>query len=144
MYVVCFICFFFCKQKTAYEMRISDWSSDVCSADLFQGFRSKDYNRWMFIPIFGDIKLSNVTTLPGTNQIDTATVTGAVRPDGYTGSFNGKTDTYQVGGGAIWKRDRLQISADVAYTDSQYTANLVNVDYAAARDRKSTRLNSSH
>src|SRR3546814_4385580 len=28
-----FVCFFF-KQKTAYEMRISDWSSDVCSSDL--------------------------------------------------------------------------------------------------------------
>src|SRR3546814_10015776 len=31
-YLVC--CFFFFKQKTAYEMRISDWSSDVCSSDL--------------------------------------------------------------------------------------------------------------
>src|SRR3546814_9653979 len=29
---VCFVFFF--KQKTAYEMRISDWSSDVCSSDL--------------------------------------------------------------------------------------------------------------
>src|SRR3546814_1902697 len=29
--------FFFCKQKTAYEMRISDWSSDVCSSDLGTG-----------------------------------------------------------------------------------------------------------
>src|SRR3546814_3246780 len=29
-----FDCFFFFKQKTAYEMRISDWSSDVCSSDL--------------------------------------------------------------------------------------------------------------
>src|SRR3546814_10804430 len=28
--------FFFFKQKTAYEMRISDWSSDVCSSDLFR------------------------------------------------------------------------------------------------------------
>src|SRR3546814_3462246 len=28
--------FFFFKQKTAYEMRISDWSSDVCSSDLAQ------------------------------------------------------------------------------------------------------------
>src|SRR3546814_5317248 len=27
-------CLFFFKQKTAYEMRISDWSSDVCSSDL--------------------------------------------------------------------------------------------------------------
>src|SRR3546814_11750251 len=30
-----FLIFFF-KQKTAYEMRISDWSSDVCSSDLFR------------------------------------------------------------------------------------------------------------
>src|SRR3546814_1579531 len=29
-----FLCFFFFKQKTAYEMRISDWSSDVCSSDV--------------------------------------------------------------------------------------------------------------
>src|SRR3546814_760986 len=28
------VVFFLCKQKTAYEMRISDWSSDVCSSDL--------------------------------------------------------------------------------------------------------------
>src|SRR3546814_3106159 len=28
------MCLFFFKQKTAYEMRISDWSSDVCSSDL--------------------------------------------------------------------------------------------------------------
>src|SRR3546814_7667202 len=28
------LCFFLFKQKTAYEMRISDWSSDVCSSDL--------------------------------------------------------------------------------------------------------------
>src|SRR3546814_8085335 len=33
MLCVCFLFFFF-KQKTAYEMRISDWSSDVCSSDL--------------------------------------------------------------------------------------------------------------
>src|SRR3546814_5722769 len=36
--MACRVCdcdvFFFFKQKTAYEMRISDWSSDVCSSDL--------------------------------------------------------------------------------------------------------------
>src|SRR3546814_14587705 len=33
---------FFCfKQKTAYEMRISDWSSDVCSSDLFNKLAEK-------------------------------------------------------------------------------------------------------
>src|SRR3546814_20372086 len=34
MFLCCSMCFFFFKQKTAYEMRISDWSSDVCSSDL--------------------------------------------------------------------------------------------------------------
>src|SRR3546814_4444794 len=48
--------FFFFKQKTAYERRISDWSSDVCSADLFiityvveEGKRYK----------FGDVKVES-------------------------------------------------------------------------------------
>src|SRR3546814_6378351 len=34
------VLFFFFKQKTAYEMRISDWSSDVCSSDLIRRGRS--------------------------------------------------------------------------------------------------------
>src|SRR3546814_7418668 len=43
--ICCYMClvvglfvirFFFFKQKTAYEMRISDWSSDVCSSDLLE------------------------------------------------------------------------------------------------------------
>src|SRR3546814_12606232 len=34
MHVAVFLYVFFFKQKTAYEMRISDWSSDVCSSDL--------------------------------------------------------------------------------------------------------------
>src|SRR3546814_277416 len=35
-YVIVMCVFFFFKQKTAYEMRISDWSSDVCSSDLVE------------------------------------------------------------------------------------------------------------
>src|SRR3546814_6562565 len=35
--MLCLCMFFFFKQKTAYEMRISDWSSDVCSSDLHRG-----------------------------------------------------------------------------------------------------------
>src|SRR3546814_3500261 len=35
--LLCVFVFFFFKQKTAYEMRISDWSSDVCSSDLEVG-----------------------------------------------------------------------------------------------------------
>src|SRR3546814_5525053 len=36
--------FFFFKQKTAYEMRISDWSSDVCSSDLIRTWPDRPPN----------------------------------------------------------------------------------------------------
>src|SRR3546814_1158256 len=42
MWVGIIIDFFFCKQKTAYEMRISDWSSDVCSSDLIDAIGEDD------------------------------------------------------------------------------------------------------
>src|SRR3546814_5619743 len=47
------IYFFFFKQKTAYEMRISDWSSDVCSSDLLELDRGRgipfegNYTKWL-------------------------------------------------------------------------------------------------
>src|SRR3546814_3589877 len=44
MSVIRVSCFFFFKQKTAYEMRISDWSSDVCSSDLVERMREGGYN----------------------------------------------------------------------------------------------------
>src|SRR3546814_10611861 len=45
---MCFFFFFFFKQKTAYEMRISDWSSDVCSSDLFASRRLRKFK--LYIP----------------------------------------------------------------------------------------------
>src|SRR3546814_211100 len=41
MCMIVFVFFFCFKQKTAYEMRISDWSSDVCSSDLLQVRKSR-------------------------------------------------------------------------------------------------------
>src|SRR3546814_15395845 len=38
------MCLFFFKQKTAYEMRISDWSSDVCSSDLLRGIEPLNFD----------------------------------------------------------------------------------------------------
>src|SRR3546814_3349683 len=43
-FVLLFFLFFF-KQKTAYEMRISDWSSDVCSSDLHHACAGDDLRR---------------------------------------------------------------------------------------------------
>src|SRR3546814_10117846 len=42
--------FFFFKQKTAYEMRISDWSSDVCSSDLLSVRCREDGRRHRLFP----------------------------------------------------------------------------------------------
>src|SRR3546814_18717220 len=48
-------CVLFCKQKTAYEMRISDWSSDVCSSDLrgaecgFYWFSEEEGGYWRIV-----------------------------------------------------------------------------------------------
>src|SRR3546814_21072336 len=41
------VVFFFFKQKTAYEMRISDWSSDVCSSDLVTYADALAYAHWL-------------------------------------------------------------------------------------------------
>src|SRR3546814_1636907 len=41
LYYILFVFFF--KQKTAYEMRISDWSSDVCSSDLVRSCHGRMY-----------------------------------------------------------------------------------------------------
>src|SRR3546814_15659769 len=43
-----FLSFCFFKQKTAYEMRISDWSSDVCSSDLFYILVNQQLNFHLF------------------------------------------------------------------------------------------------
>src|SRR3546814_6943845 len=48
--------FFFFKQKTAYEMRISDWSSDVCSSDLLHGGDRRNLNlRGATAHVLGDL-----------------------------------------------------------------------------------------
>src|SRR3546814_1627472 len=66
--------FFFFKQKTAYEMRISDWSSDVCSSDLLRersqlavlGERDADAAR----QLPHDLGLRRATAKVGANACD--------------------------------------------------------------------------
>src|SRR3546814_6147123 len=58
------VLFFFFKQKTAYDMRISDWSSDVCSSDLELGYAA------LACDLHGEAKLYD----------DLATVMGLLEP----------------------------------------------------------------
>src|SRR3546814_982646 len=50
-YIIRLRYFFFFKQKTAYEMRISDWSSDVCSSDLRFGRMIMSFHRIIMLPL---------------------------------------------------------------------------------------------
>src|SRR3546814_11292527 len=54
--------FFFFKQKTAYEMRISDWSSDVCSSDLTAKLVAASVQQ---LPAFQGIPRKDFVTKPG-------------------------------------------------------------------------------
>src|SRR3546814_5087508 len=53
--------FFFFKQKTAYEMRISDWSSDVCSSDLASSSLTEDFYRLFLRKQASERELVNVS-----------------------------------------------------------------------------------
>src|SRR3546814_2890006 len=99
VYVV-FCCFFFFKQKTAYEMRISDWSSDVCSSDLLTTLGNPDLKpeksrSWtvgaLIEPIPGvsftadyyNIKKTGAISAPNFAPAIAAYYTGQPIPDGY-------------------------------------------------------------
>lgn len=100
---------------------------------LFQGYRGRDSDRFLSSPVVGaGIQLSNVVLKPDTNQVESMTVTGGNRPDGYSGYRDAKTDTYQIAGGAIWDKGPLKITTDIAYTDSTFTVEAGNIDFAFA------------
>src|SRR3546814_3515539 len=62
--MICF--FFFFKQKTAYEMRISDWSSDVCSSDLtITEYARNTYRQLISTATHGAAILARGETDPG-------------------------------------------------------------------------------
>src|SRR3546814_3664748 len=91
MGMVSFLCvsvvllFFFFKQKTAYEMRISDWSSDVCSSDLAQ-----DRNRIL------DRRLADEDGLEASHGAE-GQVAPAFRSNGDTLAGAGRSEERRVG-----------------------------------------------
>src|SRR3546814_5069159 len=110
--------FFFFKQKTAYEMRISDWSSDVCSSDL---------------------RMAGQFAKP--RSADTETIGGVELPSYRGDNVNDIAFTAEA-------REPDASRMIRAYNQSAATLNLVRAfstgGYASLEDRKSTRLNSSH
>src|SRR3546814_13029972 len=86
-----FVVFFFFKQKTAYEMRISDWSSDVCSSDLAmipvvnkkdKKLYLRDVAKWSRINSPGEYDRLNqqrfITITANIHDIDLGNATGGI------------------------------------------------------------------
>lgn len=109
---------------------------EIYADGLFQGFRSRDTNTFLFVPLFGNVQLSNVELMDDGVRARrlTASYPNAIdfRPDGFQGTTRAKTDTYQGALGAIFTNDGLRVAADVAYTDSTFTLNAINIDHAFA------------
>src|SRR3546814_6642421 len=115
--------FFFFKQKTAYEMRISDWSSDVCSSDLLRALN---------LPVgYDDWRAAVVLSKSG----GSATLGFEDGSRGQMPEGNANWPKRGVGGRAfdfLKPGDVIPVKKD----DAAYALQQI--------DRKSTRLNSSH
>src|SRR3546814_8680451 len=119
--------FFFCKQKTAYELRISDGSSDVCSSDL--NARNGGWVEALSVPVNNPFRAQ---LFPG----QPITVGYSFIDDFGPSTIDGDVETYGAVLNASWQiDDNWQIR-----TYAQYARN----ENVFLKDRKSTRLNSSH
>src|SRR3546814_7726394 len=86
--LIVFFCF---KQKTAYEMRISDWSSDVCSSDLPPtpgGIFEKMLKKRQLVVLNNaeDYEKQKFITLPGTDQSKSAVTVPIISSDRVIGT----------------------------------------------------------
>src|SRR3546814_2248639 len=126
--------FFFFKQKTAYDMLISDWSSDVCSSDLLYAAARGDNEPWQ-----------SQSALSRPLPLDTQLPPGVQRFDGplkITDSNGRVVKVYHFAMGLIWDQDSGASHDDIALTFHVFEdASVLNEQLS---DRKSTRLNSSH
>src|SRR3546814_5499271 len=116
--------FFFFKQKTAYEMRISDWSSDVCSSDLDRLGRRAD-----------GVELRAA--------IDDEEVEAA-RSEHHHARIDRERHALAAHRSAVAADIGAHIDAADQRIDRAGALGDVEIVVDAAGDRKSTRLNSSH
>src|SRR3546814_9459284 len=121
--------FFFFKQKTAYEMRISDWSSDVCSSDLSPRPRNAG--------LFGRTLLSVARGRCRQRRRPARKVTDDRLTVQMQQSANSQKPRAKSPDAAV-----LQ-AVERALAELRRGASVVLYDWSG-QDRKSTRLNSSH
>src|SRR3546814_2704251 len=143
--------FLFLKQKTAYEMRISDWSSDVCSSDLlyheqnWRGIRDLPYLWGSFVWVAFDLASDGRSEgdRNGINDKGLVTYDRAVRKDAYYWYQANWSDRPMLHLTERRHDYRTQARVTVRVYSNQPAVRLT-VNGRALPDRKSTRLNSSH
>src|SRR3546814_6685590 len=158
LFLICFLLlfffFFFFKQKTAYEMRISDWSSDVCSSDLHDVMAKP---RTLFDKIWQDHLVDVQADGTCLIYIDRHLVHEVTSPQAFEGlRQNGRKvrrpeltlavadhniPTSNRAAGIDDEASRLQVETQEQNVDAFEVPYFPVLD---VRDRKSTRLNSSH
>jgi TonB-dependent receptor len=114
--------------STALQWRPSP-NLEIYLDGLFQGYRAQNENRNLTINSGPAAVLSNITYFPGTNLVQSMTSTGGGFPTGVQNAIDAHTDTYQVGGGFIWRPGRLKVTGDLALTDSTYTQRVFAFNY---------------
>ena len=97
---------------------------------LWQGFRNRVSDRELSVPLWGGSNYANVVTQPGTNLLQSVTVTNPFRPEGLQGATFGKTDTYQYALGTKYDAGDLHLSADGAHTTSTFLDSIYSFDTA--------------
>jgi iron complex outermembrane recepter protein len=100
---------------------------------LYQGYRAENGARTFLVNSGDAAVLSNVELFPGTNQISSADATLGGPSNGSQQVNDQKTDTYQAGGGFIWKNGKLRATGDVAFTDSTFTNTAYTFNYTTIR-----------
>src|SRR3546814_4166061 len=137
LYVFVMFVFFFFKQKTAYEMRISDWSSDVCSSDLYASEMVSYAD--LILPDTTYLERHDCISLLDRPICDAEGVADAIRqpvvaPDRDVRPFQ---DVLIDLGARLGLPGLVNADGGAKYPGGY-------ADYMVNQDRKSTRLNSSH
>src|SRR3546814_7134078 len=119
--------FFFFKQKTAYEMRISDWSSDVCSSDVTSVVGNEPKTKWKaLVPIDLDLRKGEFFAVVGPSGCGKSTlfdiVAGLAKATSGQVTFEGQPLTGSAvpdGVGVVFQEDAsfpwLTVTDNVAF-----------------------------
>src|SRR3546814_8577483 len=139
--------FVFFKQKTAYEMRISDWSSDVCSSDLNYLYELPGFNVSIAAELDGAV-VAGVVLDVVRNELFAATLGGGATRDGepISTSDSDQLAASLIATGFSYEADRRRAQAEVLVNVLPEVRDIRRFGAAAAAlcsvacgDRKRTR-----